>query len=435
MHRMDGKELDEPDRDSSTAGAARPRVAVIALGSAVDLMDVLDPVAGLFPSAVFRGQSNASWGLVPSAFRENVPLARAATSFPRSHEEQVALEFDLLASFVRLANESGFALPGDNDALRARLVAMGSQAFWKTDAGVRSWPPQDLLPSIALAQHSGVPTRLLDWTYSGYIAAYFAAEGCATRQNAGNFCVWACLPSRRLGRVAYAPSVELVRPSNAFNRNLHAQKGCLMVWRHGRPLHVRPSDVGDLTGVVWGTEPYPQPLLPQPMESVTLDEILSIEADRSGVSSAAPIFYKITLPQPEARTVLELLRFRHVDASTLFPSWEGIARAVRERMFQCDRSDLFEVNRRRAVLHDRVFSSLSEEWRNSTVGETALDPSEQLDTILSASRRALLAGDYDPDLAERIEAFEELLSQQIGSAYEQEIRVLLRLMRAQAADG
>ncbi|PAX09473.1 FRG domain-containing protein [Sphingomonas lenta] len=81
---------------------------------------------------VFRGMGDASFRLLPSIGRiPNYSLAR---------------ERSVLASFRR-------AVP-----------------LHQTDTGFRDWE------YLALAQHHGVPTRLLDWSTNPFVAAYFAAS-------------------------------------------------------------------------------------------------------------------------------------------------------------------------------------------------------------------------------------------------------------------
>lgn len=42
--------------------------------------------------------------------------------------------------------------------------------------GPLEWPPPELYEALAIAQHHGVPTRLLDFSYDPLVAAFFAAE-------------------------------------------------------------------------------------------------------------------------------------------------------------------------------------------------------------------------------------------------------------------
>ncbi|MGD2215918.1 MAG: FRG domain-containing protein [Gemmatimonadales bacterium] len=89
---------------------------------------------------LFRGQGNAKWRLSSS-------FSRAFASYPP--EKQDDIEEKLLANF-------GKELEGHPEF---RDLA------------------SDRVSLTALAQHSGVPTRLLDWTESPYVAAFFAFQG------------------------------------------------------------------------------------------------------------------------------------------------------------------------------------------------------------------------------------------------------------------
>jgi hypothetical protein len=93
---------------------------------------------------LFRGQFNADWELLP-------PLLRYLGNV-RSRSD--AEELERAVQFQFFAQAHLYATPSI-----MRLL--------DTPHDLERW---------ALMQHYGVPTRLLDWTQSAFVAAYFAAE-------------------------------------------------------------------------------------------------------------------------------------------------------------------------------------------------------------------------------------------------------------------
>jgi hypothetical protein len=118
------------------------------VSSAADLLKCIQSPPFNDDSWAFRGQSKASWRLQPSIER----LASEAGITPQV-EKYVEREFK------RRAHHYISDLPDDEDALE--------------------W--------LALMQHHGAPTRLLDWTRSAYVAAFFAAESAGDAP----FAIWA----------------------------------------------------------------------------------------------------------------------------------------------------------------------------------------------------------------------------------------------------
>ena len=91
---------------------------------------------------IFRGQRDAGWGL-------QTKLERVCRDFESS--KYLEAEQHLLHQFQRRLHHYRVDVPALDDTLE--------------------W--------FALMQHHGAPTRLLDWTKSPYVAAYFAIEDCA----------------------------------------------------------------------------------------------------------------------------------------------------------------------------------------------------------------------------------------------------------------
>jgi len=100
---------------------------------------------GLRKELIFRGQADSRWSLEPSIDR--------GIDSNRQYDDRLREEAELIAGFC--AKSERFLGP-----LERRYVA-----------GMRK---DDKVIRMTVMQHFGAPTRLLDWTSSAAVAAYFA---------------------------------------------------------------------------------------------------------------------------------------------------------------------------------------------------------------------------------------------------------------------
>ena len=156
----------------------------------------------------------------------------------------------LLPRIMRLAKEKGIA-PADTVDLEKRMLAR----FRRESAPMRRELPElEDWELLSLAQHCGMPTRLLDWTANPLAGLWFAVS--ADPPNDEKYgVVWALEdPNEQTPKsdedVFDLPDTRFIQPPS-LDRRIIAQSGWFSVYRHNRkdflPLDEQDKFCGKLT--------------------------------------------------------------------------------------------------------------------------------------------------------------------------------------------
>ncbi|POA19628.1 hypothetical protein C1886_12175 [Pseudomonas sp. FW300-N1A1] len=277
-----------------------PLFTEMPLQTADDLWLALSPTNQLRPgphSCIFRGQADSSWSLIPSILRprNQPPITTEGEMVDASF--MVFLELEYLSSFARHCDNIGISIPNDSQEFRREV--MNTQKAGRFFRNPSLWPDTRILDLMAMAQHHGVPTRLLDWTTKAYTAAYFAASSALSRfgewEQTDRLAIWAL----DIELIGLHPEVVLHRAPGAVSRHLAAQGGLFTVHPH--------SGERDGEFVVQGFENYFSDLPDSPL-------------------------IKITIPVFESARLLRLCSQAGFSAAHIYPSADGAGRAVIDGM-------------------------------------------------------------------------------------------------------
>lgn len=279
-----------------------------------EFWQLLSPEKLLFPppcSLLYRGQANACWPLTPSVFRPGknpIEYWGLHAASPCQSDEQVFAEWVFLKSFIERCDSVGLDIPNDSSQFREQYFSQNLPAGPAGSLITTSvWPPKELFEVMALAQHHGLPTRLLDWTKRSYVAAYFAASDAVAGKAEFNgpgekrIAVWVF----DVEKGGLFRELEFVRVPGSNSANLAAQGGVFTLLRQK-----------GVRGKAFEGTPV-------------LDEYLSQHSE-------CPLV-KVTLPAEKARSVLMLCDKYGINGATVFPDYYGAARATMDDLYSWSR--------------------------------------------------------------------------------------------------
>jgi hypothetical protein len=315
---------------------------------------------GWEPSWIFRGQSDANWQLIPSAwraanlerFKQKFRLKFEAIHLPPLNREMEAVarltakgdittdeanerislrpiqvhrrlelslqyfaEMQAVKEFTEFADRLGHPVPGASEFIvhyQSNFKGLPDEDFLISKFaqwGIHDDPFNVNCSTVALAQHHGIPTRLLDWTESPLVAAFFAAEQIISNEaRVADFdlvdrsiAIWAISKEVFSGNERHilhpSPLQQISRPRHDISYLL-AQKA---VFTHDKSANEYFRETGRWRSI----------------EEVIGNNSLYLK--------------KLTLPAREVGELLRLLWLEDISRAHLMPTYDNVTRALQTK--------------------------------------------------------------------------------------------------------
>lgn len=322
-------------------------VEEITIESIEDLFDYITGrknIPDLREDFIFRGVKSSKHELIPSSLRKdeddeefiidkffsenNIDKKEDCSSYEEFNKEHCNKEINLLFNFYDNADKEGLFVH-NNQKFRSNI---NKDTFKKPCDNSGYWPIREYFDLLALAQHYGIPTRALDWSFDYHVALYFSVIGVLEDKHKDDDCVlWAFNYKKFVNSKVdysiphYNHLIHIYGSPYYENENLRSQKGIFTILEDQKnDISFKPFDI--LMGEL-------------------LDEYKSYLENSNNDKRKYPfngqydiklngekVFYKFIIPQDLKAEVLNDLYKEGYTEERIFPGYASIAKSIENKV-------------------------------------------------------------------------------------------------------
>lgn len=230
---------------------------------------------------------------------------------------QIERELYILMKFLNYADKSGLKVNAEGFS-RYLLHHKNNEPI---DESI-----SDYNEIISLAQHYGLPTKALDWSYDYKVALYFAVKDILINPKSDDGVLWALnyklVENQESNDDEYFVNLQIHRPEYNTNPNLNAQKGLFTyleeyVENYDKPLDKIISNELD------------QNLEDRPYSTFDRTKTTTLPTN---ITKENIIFYKFIIPKEIKLEILKELYLDGYSEEYLFPGYSGVTQSIINRI-------------------------------------------------------------------------------------------------------